>query len=31
MLLMVENLHVSYGNIKALHGLNFQIAEREIV
>jgi len=31
MLLSVENLHVSYGNIKALHGLNFQIAEGEIV
>ena len=31
MLLAVENLHVSYGNIKALHGLNFQIAEGEIV
>jgi len=31
MLLVVENLHVSYGNIKALHGLNFQIAEGEIV
>jgi branched-chain amino acid transport system ATP-binding protein len=31
MLLSVENLRVSYGNIKALHGLNFQINEGEIV
>jgi branched-chain amino acid transport system ATP-binding protein len=31
MLLSVQNLRVSYGNIKALHGLNFQIDEREIV
>ena len=31
MLLSVEDLRVSYGNIKALHGLNFQIDEREIV
>jgi branched-chain amino acid transport system ATP-binding protein len=31
MLLSVENLRVSYGNIKALHGLNFQIDEGEIV
>jgi branched-chain amino acid transport system ATP-binding protein len=31
MLLAVENLRVSYGNIKALHGLNFQIDEGEIV
>jgi len=31
MLLAVENLNVSYGNIKALHGLNFQIDEGEIV
>ena len=30
-LLTVENLRVSYGNIKALHGLNFDIAEGEIV
>jgi branched-chain amino acid transport system ATP-binding protein len=30
-LLMVENLRVSYDNIKALHGLNFQIEEGEIV
>ena len=31
MLLSVENLHVSYDRIKALHGLNFQINEGEIV
>jgi len=31
MLLSVENLSVSYGNIRALHGINFQIAEGEIV
>ena len=31
MLLAVENLRVSYDNIKALHGLNFQISEGEIV
>jgi branched-chain amino acid transport system ATP-binding protein len=31
MLLAVEDLRVSYGNIKALHGLNFQIDEGEIV
>ena len=31
MLLAVENLNVSYGNIKALYGLNFQIDEGEIV
>lgn len=31
MLLSVENLHVSYDAIKALHGLNFQIDEGEIV
>ncbi len=31
MLLSVEDLRVSYGNIKALHGLNFQIDDREIV
>jgi len=30
-LLSVENLRVSYDNIKALHGLNFEIAEGEIV
>ncbi|GAK55940.1 ABC transporter, ATP-binding protein [Candidatus Vecturithrix granuli] len=31
MLLTVENLHVSYDQIKALHGINFQIQEGEIV
>jgi branched-chain amino acid transport system ATP-binding protein len=31
MQLTVENLQVSYGNIKALHGLSFQIAKGEIV
>jgi len=30
-LLSVENLRVSYGNIKALHGLSFEIAAGEIV
>jgi branched-chain amino acid transport system ATP-binding protein len=31
MLLSVENLRVSYGNIKALQGISFQIDEGEIV
>jgi branched-chain amino acid transport system ATP-binding protein len=31
MLLSVENLAVSYGEIKALHGVNFEINEGEIV
>jgi branched-chain amino acid transport system ATP-binding protein len=31
MQLSVENLQVSYGNIKALHGLNFHIEQGEIV
>ena len=31
MLLSVENLHVSYEKITALHGINFQIDEGEIV
>ena len=31
MLLSVENLQVSYGRIKALHGIDFEIAEGEIV
>ena len=31
MLLSVENLHVSYDNIKALHGLCFRIDDGEIV
>jgi len=31
MLLSIENLQVSYGRIKALHGINFNIDEGEIV
>ena len=31
MLLTVEDLRVSYGNIKALHGVSFRVAEGEIV
>jgi branched-chain amino acid transport system ATP-binding protein len=31
MLLSVENLQVSYGNIKALHGIDFEVEEGEIV
>ena len=31
MFLSVENLHVSYGQIKALHGINFHIEEGEII
>ncbi|MGD8286518.1 MAG: ABC transporter ATP-binding protein [Desulfobacterales bacterium] len=31
MLLKIEDLRVSYGNIKALHGLNFNIEKGEIV
>ena len=31
MLLTVENLRVSYGNIRALHSISFQIEEGEIV
>jgi branched-chain amino acid transport system ATP-binding protein len=31
MLLSVENLRVSYGAIKALHGINFQVEEGETV
>ena len=31
MLLSIENLQVSYGKIKALHGINFQMKEGEIV
>jgi len=31
MLLKVENLEVSYGGIKAVHGINFQVEEGEIV
>ena len=31
MLLSVENLQVSYERIRALHGINFQVEEGEIV
>jgi branched-chain amino acid transport system ATP-binding protein len=31
MLLSVKNLSVSYGNIKALHGISFEVSEGEIV
>ncbi len=31
MLLSVENLQVSYGNIRALHGIDFKIDDGEIV
>jgi branched-chain amino acid transport system ATP-binding protein len=31
MLLAIEDLRVSYGNIKALHGINFTLDEKEIV
>jgi branched-chain amino acid transport system ATP-binding protein len=31
MQLVIENLHASYGKIKALHGLDFNIAKGEIV
>lgn len=31
MLLNIENLHVSYDRIKALHGINFEVEEGEIV
>ena len=31
MLLDVKNLQVAYGNIKALHGIDFKIKEGEIV
>ena len=31
MLLSIKNLRVSYDNIKALHGVNFQVDEGEIV
>ncbi len=31
MQLKIENLHVSYGNIKALHGINFSVDQGEIV
>jgi len=31
MLLSIKNLHVSYGKIKALHGISFEVDEGEIV
>lgn len=31
MLLKIENLHVKYGNVEALHGINIDVAEGEIV
>jgi branched-chain amino acid transport system ATP-binding protein len=31
MLLEVENLHVKYGNIEALHGINLEVNEGEII
>ena len=31
MLLSVENLHVKYGNIEALHGISFSVDKGEIV
>ncbi|MGA2956288.1 MAG: ATP-binding cassette domain-containing protein, partial [Thermodesulfobacteriota bacterium] len=31
MLLSVENLHVAYGPIEALHGITFNVKEGEIV
>ena len=31
MQLVVENLSVSYGNIKALHGISFSVEQGEIV
>ena len=31
MLLSIQNLQVSYGKIKALHGINFQLDEGEII
>ena len=30
-MLSVKNLKVSYDNIKALHGINFEIEEGEII
>ena len=30
-MLVVENLRVSYGRIRALHGINFSVGEGEIV
>jgi branched-chain amino acid transport system ATP-binding protein len=31
MLLQIENLHVKYGNIEALHGLNIEVNEGEMI
>ena len=31
MLLKIEDLHVKYGNVEALHGINIEAAEGEIV
>jgi len=31
MLLKIENLHVKYGNVEALHGINLEVSEGEIV
>ena len=31
MLLKIENLRVNYGNVEALHGINLEVAEGEIV
>jgi branched-chain amino acid transport system ATP-binding protein len=31
MLLKIENLHVKYGNIEALHGINIEVHEGEII
>ncbi|NLJ26476.1 MAG: ABC transporter ATP-binding protein [Deltaproteobacteria bacterium] len=31
MMLEIENLHVSYGNIEALHGISFQVKQGEMV
>ena len=31
MLLQVNDLHVKYGNIEVLHGINLQVAQGEIV
>ena len=31
MLLEIENLHVRYGNVEALHGINLQVRQGEIV
>ena len=31
MLLQIQNLHVKYGNIEALHGISIDVREGEIV